>query len=150
MDVLRDFKYAIRGFAKRMGAATDRPRRSSLVDGEGGNCTNALAVPRDCANDRLPGSQRATRVDLISTVVRLTARRTVNCPNVSCSHHDCALVGWDPDRMVLTSTVRTVTRNCDHVGANVHALERGQFSEFSQCRWVVAHRLGQSVPIRAA
>src|SRR5688572_31661405 len=56
---------------------------------------NRSDASRDCAITRLPGGELHTRMEMIATVVQSTASGTVNCPNVSILHRDCALAGRD-------------------------------------------------------
>ena len=57
---------------------------------EARQAANRGSVARDCAITRLPGGELRTRVEMIATVVRLTAQGTVNCPNAPLPHRDCA------------------------------------------------------------
>ena len=55
--------------------------------------TIASVGPRDCAIARLADSELHTHLDVIATVVQLTAWQTVNCPDVAMAHRDCAFDG---------------------------------------------------------
>ena len=61
--------------------------------GAHGNMPIAPAARRGCAIDRLAVGKLRTRMDVITTVVRLTASGTVNCANVSMRECVCAFAG---------------------------------------------------------